>query len=122
MKNHYRTEQIYFQFEDPPEGIVGPLAESLEGVDLKVTRGRKTGLFVVSFVLDNNLDVEKLASFIERNNIPQSKYCIWISLVTAFDSDILRVPQVAINLVKRIGGNIVFSFTCVGIDDTEDDD
>jgi hypothetical protein len=48
---------------------------------------------------------------------PEEDYGLFVSLTTEVDTDIIRVPGFALDLSRRAGGAIDFSYTYVGPDE-----
>jgi hypothetical protein len=78
---------------------------------------RAPGEIGVSLTLDDAFDVEWLAGFVERHELPEAERDMFVSLLTNYDTRIVAVPKVASELHKRIGGELVLSFTYADEDD-----
>lgn len=79
---------------------------------------RAPGEVGVSLPLDDAFDVEWLAGFVERHELPEAERDMFVSLLTNYDTRIVAVPRVASELHKRIGGELVLSFTYADEDDS----
>jgi hypothetical protein len=73
----------------------------------------------VSLKMDDTFDVEWLEAFVHRHELPERERDFFISVLTNYDTRIVGVPHVASELHKRIGGELVFSFTYVDEDGDE---
>ena len=113
MSDIYRKEKIIFRFVDIPDELLPSLKEALEGIEMRVKRREGGKTMVVAFDLDENTNYEKLWSFIIERRIPPSQYGLWISLVTDTDNGGVHVPEYAIELYRRTGGQLDFSFVVI---------
>jgi hypothetical protein len=113
MSATFRTETISFRFIDVPKSFLQKLEQGLK-CELKVGhRERDTARVVAVFTLDPAMDFEMLSLLIKQNQIQESHYGIWISIVTEADSDGIHVPDYVVRLLRLVGGQLDFSFTSV---------
>lgn len=113
MTEHCRNERIFFRIVGLEEKLLQDYREYLGISDVKTKRYKDTDTFVVSFQMNRNCDFGKLIDFVQTNKIKESSYGIYVSLVTENDHDGVSLPRYALELHKKIGGHIDFSFTCV---------
>ncbi len=70
--------------------------------------------YVVSWWLEEIETYDWLMDFLTEAKLGYEDYGLWVSLRTDSDSDIIRVPQFALELSRRVGGVIDFSYTIIG--------
>jgi len=65
-----------------------------------------------------------ILDFVERHRPGEEDYGLFVSLVTEIDTDIIRAPRFAMDLSRRAGGVVDFSYTYVepGEEDEEEQD
>src|SRR2546425_1884427 len=113
MKKHsYRHVKIAFR-------IVGLSSKNFDVMKARVlrTHSHRIGkhyknpeLFVVSIDLKKGQKYDDLCNFLRTHKIPQSSYGFWMSVVTSNDIGGVEMPDHAIELFKKTGGSIGFSF------------
>jgi hypothetical protein len=113
MKDAHHKEKISFRFMNFSSQLLPLLREVLPGVKLKTKKRQVAGGLVVAFELEEKRNYEKLFAFIREQKISQASFGVWISLVTECDSDGVHVPEFVIAIIREIGGQVDFSFTCV---------
>ena len=106
----YHTENVSFRFVDFPAKLLPRLSDSLPGVEVKTKEHNDERGLVVWLRSDGNGTCDAHCAFIREQQIPSAKYGLWISLITSRDNDGIRVPQFAIELLRKIGGQLDFSF------------
>ena len=114
--NIYHKERILFRFIHFSVRLLPQLIEALPGVTIEIKkRNRKVGLVAI-FPVRRDIPCDKLVTFIRKNKIPSDKYGLWVSLVSERDSNGVHVPDFAVKLLQKTGGQLDFSFTFVGYD------
>jgi hypothetical protein len=107
------NEEIWFRFNGISEQQV--LALQKAGSPLEVRPKKKSpSQFVVSLRLQDGRDYGWLGQVIADQGIPESKFGLFVSLVTKHDSEIVTLPPFALALSRRVGGLIEFSSTVGG--------
>jgi len=102
-----------FRITDFEPSLFQTLEKYLSGLSIESREHKDTKKLVVAIPLTEGYNYQTLIEFIKLNNIPWSQYGIWVSLVTDLDQDGVHVPEFVTNIIREIGGNIDFSFTCV---------
>ena len=99
------NEEFWFRFGSLSEPQVNALKEHGGNVEVRV-RPRKNmpGRFVATFRLDAAENYDWLQSFVRENNIADSEYNVFVSLVTWHDSEIVSLPPFVLDLHRRVGG------------------
>ncbi len=69
--------------------------------------------YVVAVKLEIQKSFDKIIELFDRCNFEKDQYGLFISIVTESDSEILEIPPAYVDLSRKIGGKIEFSFTCV---------
>lgn len=111
MKATHHEETFSFRFMQLTEAEVERLRATLPLAGIEV-RQRKDSeeRFVAAFDLTEGMDLEPLYGFIEGVSPDPADYSIWISLRTDSDHDGLSVPPHVLEIVRRIGVGVDFSF------------
>ena len=115
MKKHsYHHLHIWFR-------IVGLQAKRIQLIKENAPSARRLEIgkyfkdrtvSVVSFELKKGQKFDDLRAFLRTHRIPKSSYDIYISLVTSRDNDGVAVPDYVLELYRKIGGGLGFSFVC----------
>lgn len=106
------NEEFWFRFTSLSEVQVQALQAHCVNVEVRPKRNR-SGQFVASFQLSHTSAYDWLPSFIKDCNIGDSEYGLFVSLVTSYDSEIVTLPAFVLDIHRRVGGQIEFSFTMV---------
>ncbi len=101
---------ISFRFsalsEDQAEALNKSELESKFGVHFKTKR-------VTASVPLNEDNVSLISDFMDENNISKENTDIFISFVTEYDTRIIDVPGFVNQAVKKLGSEMVLSYTIV---------
>ncbi len=106
------NEEYWFRFTSLSERQVGALRQYCPDLEVRPKRNA-TNLFVASFRLNAASDYDWLPAMLSNREIANSTYGVFTSLVTNHDSEIITLPPFVLDLHKRAGGQIEFSFTVV---------
>ncbi len=104
-------ERIYFRFFNLDKRLVDYITR-IEPEAKKQT-SHKGDDHVVSFRLTSHSDLSWIPGFITKNEIQGKDYGIFVSVLTEYDTRMVDVPRQIVELVRNVGGGIVFSFTVV---------
>jgi hypothetical protein len=106
----YRTVRIGFRFLALTEQA---LVELREFQDAVMSRSSLTnpGFVTGGFDLNEEKSYDWIGPFVAKHGIDESDYGLFVSLRTDSDSDMVTIPDFALNLSREIGGEIAFSFT-----------
>lgn len=110
--SHEGDEEFWFRFVSLSESQVSALRSDCGVLEVRPKRNAQ-GLFVASLRLNAETDYEWLPSFVKNYNIAESTFGVFISLATTHDSEIVTLPAFVLDLHRRTGGQIEFSFTVV---------
>lgn len=113
MAEYYRNEKIFFRIVGLKKNLIDDYKKIVDSEELEVTRYKKTNTFVVSFPIFKWHNFDELIDFIVNHQIEENIYGIYVSLVTESDHDGVSLPRHVVELHKKIGGHLDFSFTCV---------
>jgi len=69
--------------------------------------------YVVSVRLEDDIDLKPLEKYVTSFD-GKLNYNFFISISTSNDSEIVEVPGFVIDCIRNIGGEVNFSFTCIG--------
>lgn len=115
MKKTYRKERILFRFVNLTNDKLEILKQLLPDHEFEIGKNRNTKKGLVAlFELKQNQKYDEIIRFIHQFEIPSSDYGLWISLVTDNDNGGVHVPPYAIELFRKTGGDLDFSFVVVG--------
>ena len=106
------NEEFWFRFMALSETQVQALRDYCVSAVVRPKRNRP-GQFVASFRLSHASVYDWLPSFIQNYDIAASEYGVFVSLVTKHDSEIVTLPAFVLDVHRRVGGQIEFSFTVV---------
>jgi hypothetical protein len=107
-----KRERVAFRFFRLTKAQVDEVARLYPMADVRRAR-IEADKYVVSWWLQDTETYEELAGFINGALLCEEDYGLFVSLRTDYDTDIIRVPQFALNLSRRVGGVIDFSYTVV---------
>lgn len=65
---------------------------------------------IVSLDLNETLNLDPIYSFVENGSLDPSTYSIWVSLITSSDHGGVSLPGYILELARRTGAGIDFSF------------
>ena len=111
--DHYRKVRYAFRFLNVPLHLAEELRALKPGLELKTAKYKDTENLVVSLELTDGCNYDWLPGLIARHSLSPMVYGVWVSLVTESVSDGVRVPEFLIDILKKVGGQFDFSFTCV---------
>src|SRR5690349_5573044 len=100
------NEEIWFRFNGISEQQV--LALQQADSHLEVRPKKKSPSDFVSLRLQDGGDYSWLGQVIADQGIPESKFGLFVSLVTKHDSEIVTLPPFVLALSRRVGGLIEF--------------
>ena len=106
----HRDEMLGFRFFALSLAQLDELRTICSGVQSRPARKRE-GLVTGAFTLHEEADYSWVKRFIEECNIPESDYGLFVSISTSRDSEVVRLPAMAAEIFRRVGGQIDFSFT-----------
>lgn len=107
-----KSVEYSYRIIDVGSDLLELLKNRLNRYDLEINKYYKNkSNFVISLQLDESLDYGQFADVL--NSVCNLKKGLYVSLVTESDSDGLSIPIFVIDLFRRIGGTIDFSFTSV---------
>jgi hypothetical protein len=106
------NEEHWFRFTSLSEEQVSALRRHCPELEVRTKRNVKD-LFVASFRLRPASNYQWLTTLLAKREIAEDTYGVFTSLVTNHDSEIVTLPPFVLELHKRTGGQIEFSFTMV---------
>jgi hypothetical protein len=106
------NEEFWFRFLFLNDAQVAALKEHAPDAGARANRTRPDRL-CGSFQLEAGQSYDWLPGLIRQWGVNEDEYGVFVSLVTEHDSEIVDVPPYVLDLHKRIGGQIWFSFTVV---------
>jgi hypothetical protein len=107
-----KRERVGFRFFRLTKVQADKISTLYQGANVRPARD-DADKYVVSLWLQDTGRYDELAGFIGEANLCEEDYGIFVSLRTDDDTDIIRIPQFALNLSRRVGGVIDFSYTIV---------
>jgi hypothetical protein len=107
-----KRERVGFRFFRITKAQVDEISKLYPRANVKPARN-DVDKYVVFWWLQETERYEELADFIGKANLHEEDYGLFVSLRTDYDSGVIRVPQFALNLSRRVGGVIDFSYTVV---------
>ncbi len=113
MRDDYEVE-IWFRIIGLSPQMVSLLKQEVSIAD-KLELGKyfkNPKISVVSIPLEKGQRYDDLCNFLKQNKIKESSYDIYVSLVTSRDNDGASIPKYVLNLYRKIGGGLGFSFVC----------
>jgi hypothetical protein len=114
--NAHRNLRIYFRFVGLSGEHLDRVRETLASHAVQVAdRKRRAGqrAEVVAIPIDERFPVAAVASLVQELGLSSDSYGVYISLVTESDQDGLTVPEPVLRVIREVGGQLDFSFTCV---------
>ena len=108
MAESFEDITFSFRFLSLSDHELGRLQELLPGVTF-TARSRGASL-VVSFDLNENVDLDSLCAFIGESGTDPAKYSVWISLVASADQGGVALPAHVLQAIRRTSGGVDFSF------------
>lgn len=111
----HRKLSIHFRVVGLPSDHVARVRETVPDRAVRVADRRRPGMQgeVVVIEIDEDFPVCAVASLVQELGLSNDSYGVYISLVTESDHDGLRVPESALRVIREVGGQLDFSFTCV---------
>ena len=106
------NEEFWFRFLSLSETQVHALQDHCVSVEVRPKRNMP-GQFIASFRLSQASAYDWLPSFVKTCNIADADYGVFVSLLTKHDSEIVTLPAFVLDVHRRVGGQIEFSFTMV---------
>jgi hypothetical protein len=107
----HRKLRIHFRLVGLPREHLDRVRETLAGRSVRVADHGTEGM-VVAIEIDEEFPVSEIASLVRELGLSNESYGVYISLVTESDHDGLTVPESALRVVREVGGQLDFSFTC----------
>jgi len=111
----YKDESVSFRFLTLSPEELDVLRDFCPDVTSRPARGRE-GRVTGIFDLREGEDYGWIKDFIKTHSIATTEHGLFVSISTSSDSDIVRVPQFAVELIREVGGVIDFSFTVLADD------
>lgn len=108
-----KLERVGFRFFRLQKSQADEIAKLYPKVNIRPARGSSEH-YVVSWWLQETETYDWLMDFLAEANLGYEDYGLFVSLRTDSDTDIIRVPQFALDLSRRVGGVIDFSYTYIG--------
>jgi hypothetical protein len=110
----HRNLRIHFRIVGFPGEHLERLRAALGDRVLHVAESRRQGVqgAVVAVAIDEDFPVAMVASLVQELGLPSDHYGVYVSLVTDSDHDGLSVPESALRVIREVGGQLDFSFTC----------
>jgi len=109
----YHKEGFSFRFIQLPSGTASRVRSSISNVELKSRRPD-----VIFFELAEEMDLEPLYSFLDREALDPKTYSVWVSVISSSDRDGVSIPTFVLDLIRRTKCGIDFSFVAaLGSDD-----
>lgn len=106
------NEEFWFRIAALSEAQTECVRRMAPAIETRPSR-HQPSLFAVSFRLSPTDDYRWIDSFVRDQALTESTYGVFVSLVTSHDSEIVTMPQYILDLHRRIGGQMEFSFTVV---------
>lgn len=69
--------------------------------------------YVITVKLDQLMDLKPLEEFLAEGG-ETVLHDFFISVSSASDSEIVEIPDFVIDCIRKLGGKVNFSFTCIG--------
>jgi hypothetical protein len=107
-----KMERVGFRLFRLSKAQVGEITKLYPKAEVRPARGSSGG-YVVSWWLQETETYDWLIDFLADAKLGHEDYGLFVSLRTDSDSDIIRVPQFALELSRRVGGVIDFSYTYI---------
>lgn len=117
MDNKYHNENYSFRFVNLPPKETIKFREISNDWKPRIKKYKNLENFVITFQIAPNTSYHSLINFIKENKIERALYGFFISLETNSDMDGVHVPDYILDLYKKVGGNIDFSFIFINEED-----
>lgn len=111
----YRDESVAWRFLALSPAQLTSLRRHCPDAISRPSRGREECVTGV-FDLHESADYHWIGEFIEQHGIARHEYGLFVSISTSSDSEIVQVPEFALELVRKFGGMVHFSFTVLSED------
>ena len=112
-KDDYEVNIWFRLFGISPKEVAALREEVAFAKDLEVGKYFKNPkVSVVSIQLKKGQRYEELCNFLTKHKIKESSYDFYVSLVTSRDNEGVSVPKHVLDLYRKIGGALGFSFVC----------
>jgi hypothetical protein len=108
-----RLERVGFRFFRLTKLQADEVIQLYPGAKIRPTR-KEEEHYVVSLWLQENERYEDLVKFVAEAGLQEEEYGLFVSVRTDFDTGIVRAPQFALRLSRRVGGVVDFSYTVTG--------
>ena len=109
MSDEVKSE-CWFRFESLSESQVRALRQHCGSVEVRPI-GNVPDRFVASFQFDPVEKYDWLESFVRVGNISDSEYGVFVYVESTHPTPIVELPPFVVELYRRIGGRMEFSFT-----------
>jgi hypothetical protein len=110
----HRKLGIYFRLVGLSGEHLDRLREVLVDQTVRVRKGPGVqGAEVIAIEIDETFPLARVASLVQELGLSNESYGVYISLVTESDQDGLTVPESAMRVIREVGGQLDFSFTCI---------
>jgi hypothetical protein len=111
----HRKPRIHFRIVGLPSEHLERVREVLADRTVRVSERKRQGVpgAVVAMEIDEGFPVAAVASLVQELGLSNDSYGVYISLVTESDQDGLTVPESALRVIREVGGQLDFSFTCI---------
>lgn len=107
----FTKERCSFRFLRLNQSLVKQVQAHFPGARARLRE--EPSIFGVMIPTSPDTDFAWIERLIEEHQIPEQDYDVFISIVTDSDSRIISMPRYLVDLVRRIGGQVEFSFTVV---------
>lgn len=107
-----KRERVGFRFFRLSKDQADEVAKLYPKVSIRPSRVSAEH-YVVSWWLQETETYDWLMDFLAEAKLGYEDYGLFVSLRTDSDSDIIRVPQFALELSRRVGGVVDFSYTII---------
>lgn len=111
----FRAEEFSFRFTKLTPASAERLRNSLAGFQIESRRPD-----VVALVIDATTDIRPICAFVESEALEAGTYSIWASVVTSTDHGGVSLPAFVLDLARRTGAGIDFSFVAC-LDEADDE-
>ena len=116
----WKKQRTHFRFTRLTRSQAEELASLGTGVEIKPKKD-KPDEYVGVIPLEEGGEYGWIVDFVERHRPGEEDYGLFVSLVTEIDTDIIRAPRFALDLSRRAGGVVDFSYTYVEPEEEEDE-
>jgi hypothetical protein len=112
----YRDESVAWRFLALSPAQLTSLRRHCPDAISRASRLRE-GCVTGVFDLHEGVDYDWIGTFIEEHAIASDQYGLFVSISTSSDSEIVLTPGFAVELVRKFGGVVHFSFTVLSEDE-----